>query len=431
MKKPLFVLASLLAIAPLVAIGCGGDNSATTSNGDDAGDDATTQSDGGGDASKDASGIDATGSDAGTDGAIGNDSGDDGPSGDGTTSDASGDGASNDGSGDASTPDSSTPDASTPDSSTPDASTPDSSTPDSSTPDSSAPDSSVTNHVKTVFVILMENHSLGDIQGNSNAPYYNGTLIPAGARALNYKTPAGNHPSEPNYLWLESGTNFNITDDNDPSSNHQSTTDHLVTQLKNAGVSWKTYVQSKPAGCPVSTSGLYAAKHTPFVFFDDVTDGEDAGSQYCIDHVRDLGELTNDLQNDAIARYNFITPDLCHDMHGDGLFGPQCAQINDSALIKAGDDWLKQYVHAIMQSNAYTDNGAIFILWDEGSGVLGASDGPVPFLVLSPLAKTNYSNMTAYTHSSMLRTVETIFGVSFLRDAANASDLRDLFTAFP
>src|SRR5256885_3620186 len=36
------------------------------------------------------------------------------------------------------------------------------------------------------------------------------------------------HPSLPNYLWLEAGTNFGILDDNDPSSNHQSSTSHLV-----------------------------------------------------------------------------------------------------------------------------------------------------------------------------------------------------------
>jgi len=37
-----------------------------------------------------------------------------------------------------------------------------------------------------------------------------------------------------------------------------------------------------------------------------------------------------------------------------------------------------------------------------------------------------------YTHSSTLRTVQEIFGVTpMLRDAANATDLRDLFVSFP
>jgi hypothetical protein len=49
-------------------------------------------------------------------------------------------------------------------------------------------------------------------------------------------------------------------------------------------------------------------------------------------------------------------------------------------------------------------------------------------VVVSPLAKANYSNSIYYTHSSTLRTMQEIFGVRpFLRDAANATDLSDLF----
>ena len=54
-------------------------------------------------------------------------------------------------------------------------------------------------------------------------------------------------------------------------------------------------------------------------------------------------------------------------------------------------------------------------------------------IVLSPHAKgQGYSNTLHYTHSSTLRTIQEIFGVTpFLGDAANAADLSDLFTAFP
>src|SRR5579862_1890993 len=51
-------------------------------------------------------------------------------------------------------------------------------------------------------------------------------------------------------------------------------------------------------------------------------------------------------------------------------------------------------------------------------------------IVLSPLAKGGgYSNTVHYTHSSTLRTLEEIFNVGpLLGDAANATDLGDLFT---
>jgi len=54
-------------------------------------------------------------------------------------------------------------------------------------------------------------------------------------------------------------------------------------------------------------------------------------------------------------------------------------------------------------------------------------------IVLSRDAKGGgYSNTILYTHSSTLRTLEEIFGVTpLLGDAANATDLRDLFKTFP
>src|SRR5579863_9952984 len=66
--------------------------------------------------------------------------------------------------------------------------------------------------VKTVWVILMENHNwtgdnagaafgAPDIKGNPLAPYINGTLLQTSAHAEQYFNPPKNHPSQPNYLW--------------------------------------------------------------------------------------------------------------------------------------------------------------------------------------------------------------------------------------
>jgi hypothetical protein len=97
--------------------------------------------------------------------------------------------------------------------------------------------------LNTVFIIVMENEDWSDIHGSASAPYINTTLLTQGAHAEQYFNPPGNHPSLPNYLWLEAGTHFNVTDDAAPSINHQSTTEHLVTQLEAAGLTWKSYQQ--------------------------------------------------------------------------------------------------------------------------------------------------------------------------------------------
>jgi phosphatidylinositol-3-phosphatase len=66
------------------------------------------------------------------------------------------------------------------------------------------------------------------------------------------------------------------------------------------------------------------------------------------------------------------------------------------------------------------DGGAVFITFDESAG----SDVPIGFITLSPLVKRGYSNNMRYTHSSMLRSVQEIFGVMpLLGNATNVSDL--------
>jgi hypothetical protein len=275
--------------------------------------------------------------------------------------------------------------------------------------------------IQTVFIILMENHNWSSIKNSPSAPYINNVLLPMASYATQYFNPPGIHPSEPNYLWLEAGTGFGITNDADPATNHQSTTNHLVRLLDNAGISWKSYQEGISGSvCPLTSQGLYAPKHNPMVFFDDVTNTNNPSSPSCIAHVRPYTELDADLMS-GVARYNFITPNLCNDMHD------SCAPLNNA--VAQGDTWLSTEVPKIVQSSAYQNDGALFITWDEGAG----GDGPIGMIVLSPHAKGGgYSNSIHYTHSSMLRTAEEIFNVTpLLGDAANATDLSDLFVTFP
>lgn len=95
-------------------------------------------------------------------------------------------------------------------------------------------------HIKTVFLIVMENHNwTGDgsleIYKNPAAPYINYTLLPEASYARNYNNPPGIHPSLPNYIYLEAGSSLGIRADGNPSQFHQSTTDHLTTLLEGSG----------------------------------------------------------------------------------------------------------------------------------------------------------------------------------------------------
>ncbi|HXW56968.1 MAG TPA: alkaline phosphatase family protein, partial [Candidatus Cybelea sp.] len=279
--------------------------------------------------------------------------------------------------------------------------------------------------MQTVFIILMENQNLSSFN-TSTAPYEMGTLVPAGALATQYYDPPNSHPSEPNYVWLEAGGNEGLTTDNDPSvSNSTATTQHLATYLTQAGLSWREYAENiTGTDCPLvsnensldstSTSANYYARHLPFVFFQDLTDDESSTSATCIANIRPYSQLATDLANGTVARYNFITPNGTDDMH--------------DSDIPTGDAWLAQNVPAILNSSAFKNNGVLIITFDEGIDSGSDGDGPIPMFVLSPLAKTNYTNSIFYDHSSTLLTLQEIFGVGpCLQNACTATDLSDLF----
>jgi hypothetical protein len=289
-------------------------------------------------------------------------------------------------------------------------------------------EAATTSAIKVVFVIAMENHAASQIYGSSSAPYINNTLIPNGGRATAYMDNlAASVPSEPHYVWLEAGTNafsdHTFTNDNDPSkSNTTSSTAHLATQIDNAsnGVSWRSYqegLNGTTGSCPIASSGFYAAKHNPFVFFKDVVGSTPSKtSARCVAHHKPLSALAADLAAGAVATYNFITPNLCNDMHG-------ASGCPDSNTVRAGDTWLSQNLPAVI-SYAGAHAGAIFILWDEPE-----SSGTMPFLVVGPKVKPNHASAVTLSHSSVLKSLEEIMQLPILPTVSSANDLSDFFTA--
>ncbi len=300
-------------------------------------------------------------------------------------------------------------------------------------PDAGSGDAAVArpDHIQTVFVIVMENHNWDEITPDV-APYIRTTLLPKASYATNYSNPPHVHPSEPNYIWMEAGDNFGIHDDKGPRHNHLDEPLHLVALLDAAGISWRSYQQGISGDvCPIDSTGDYAPKHNPMIFFDDVngydpqTDTFDLHDAYCVAHNRPLSELETDLAQGTVARYNFITPDLCHDMHDN--CGP--------GKVEAGDAFLAEWVPKIEASKAYQEGGVLFVTWDEsepsGSCLSFDPQCPIGMIVLSPLGKGGgYHNDIAYDHSSLLKTIEEIFGVTPLLRAAGdpaTEDLADLF----
>lgn len=286
-----------------------------------------------------------------------------------------------------------------------------------------------TSVIKHVFVIAMENHDASQVYGDTtDAPYINSTLIPKYARSTNFNDDlALSLPSEPHYVWIEEGTNafsdHTFTTDDDPSkSNSTSSTSHMITQIKNAtnGVTWRTYqegLDSSTGSCPIHSSGFFAAKHDPFVFYQDVSGSPpSATNSYCESHHKAYSSFASDLAAGNVESYTFITPDLCHDMHG-------ASGCPDSNLIQQGDDWLSTELPRII-TYVTANAGVIFVEWDEGDNTL-----MMPFLAIGPGVKTDYTGTVKYNHSSIVKSVEKILQLPTLSTVSSASDLSDLFKA--
>ena len=301
---------------------------------------------------------------------------------------------------------------------------------DDGTPDQAPPTDQgglVSINILHVFVIALENHGASDIYGNTtHAPYINNTLLPMAGRASNFIDKLPTLPSEPHYVWMEAGTNAfsdrTFTNDNNPSStNSTASTAHLSTQLTTAGVSWLSYqegLNSTSGTCPIATSGNYAPKHDPFIFFRDVSGATPSKTNaFCVAHHKPLTALATDLANDTVAAYNFITPDQCHDMHSNS-----CAGSADP--IKQGDTWLSTNVPAIITYvNAH--QGVLFIMWDEPVG----STGTIPMIVVGPHVKPNFASATQYTHGSLVKSVEQILALPTLATVTSDNTFSAFFDA--
>lgn len=244
--------------------------------------------------------------------------------------------------------------------------------------------------IKHVFVVVMENHSYDDIWGSQSAPYIT-SLGNSYARATNYH--ALTYPSLPNYLDMYAGSNYSITTDCLPSDSCHIDAVSLADNLEAKDLTWKGYMEAMPAPCTLTVSGNYHPKHNPFIYFDDIRND----APRCNSHVVPYTVLKVDLAFAATTpNYAMIVPDQCNDMH--------------DCPIATGDTWLKDNLPTILNSEACTDEKCLLMLtWDEDDHNQG---NQVLTIFAGSAAKTGGATSAAfYTHFSLLRTVEEIFGL--------------------
>ena len=236
-----------------------------------------------------------------------------------------------------------------------------------------------------VVVVVFENHEANSIAGNPAAPTFN-ALARRYATITNYTAVA--HPSLPNYLALVSGSTQGITSD---------CTDcivqarNLADTLEAARKTWKTYAENLPApGFTGGSSGRYAKKHDPFLYFRDVAD-----SRARRNRVVPFPQLARDLSARRLPDFSLVIPNLCDDMH-------DCS-------VSTGDAWLKAHVVPLLHSPELR-GGVVFVVFDEGTSNTGGG-GHVEALALGPTVRRGATFGKATNHYGLLRTIEDAWGL--------------------
>lgn len=244
-----------------------------------------------------------------------------------------------------------------------------------------------------VIWIVFENQRYSQIIGSSSAPYINNVANRCGL-ATNFFAEA--HPSLPNYIAMTSGSTQGISDDRGPSA-HPLAVPSIFSLL---GANWRALQESMPSNCDHSDSGSYAVRHNPATYYPNI------GAQ-CAKQDVPLGPTP-----DISARFTFITPNVCNDMHDCG--------------VGTGDRWLSTFLPKILASRQYLSGStAVFITWDEDDY---GSNQRIATIVVAPSTPVGTRSTARLDHYSLLRTTEEMLSLKpLLGNAARAASMRAVF----
>ncbi|GAA1814205.1 acid phosphatase [Planosporangium flavigriseum] len=246
-------------------------------------------------------------------------------------------------------------------------------------------------HPDHVVVAIFENTAYAKMAGNKKAPYLN-SLMKRSAVFTNAH--AVTHPSQPNYLALFSGSTHGVKDDHCPVDLRGKP--NLGRQLLDAGLGFTGYSEDLPMpgflGC---SHKRYAAKHNPWVDFDNVP--ASANQPY--------SAFPTDFS--TLPTVSFVVPNLCDDMHDCG--------------VETGDRWARAHLDPYLRW-AERHNSLLIVTFDENDGspknqilTLFAGAGVAPRNHREPI-----------NHYRVLRTIQDFYGLPPIGQTARSSPIRDL-----
>ena len=247
-----------------------------------------------------------------------------------------------------------------------------------------------------IVIVIEENKAYSEIIGSNSAPYINSLANDSYAASLT-KMYAIEHPSQPNYLDLFSGTNQGVTDDNFPPK-EPFITPNLGAELIAKGLTFKGYSEDLPSiGSNVETFGNYARKHVPWVNWQDsLING--------IPSSLNLPFTSFPTDYNTLPTVSFVIPNLKNDMH-DGT-------------VAEGDTWLKNNLDGYVQW-AKKHNSLFILTFDEDDKSAG-NNIPTIFVGSTITAGQVTKSTTLY---GLLRTIQDMYGLPYIANSASTENI--------
>jgi acid phosphatase len=238
-----------------------------------------------------------------------------------------------------------------------------------------------------IVIVIEENKSFTQIIGNREAPYIN-ELAKRGALFIQFY--GVTHPSQPNYLALFSGSTRGIGSNACPLD---LSGDNLASLLQAKGLSFTSYSESmQEAGHEGCIWGAYMRKHNPVANWKELAANNQPFSVFPADYAQ-------------LPTVAFVVPDQLNDMH-DGS-------------IAQGDAWLRQNIERYAQW-AIRNNSLLIVTWDEDDG---SSNNRVTTIFIGAMVKPG-QNKQRINHYNVLRTIEEIYGLSYIGESASATTVK-------
>src|SRR5437867_160128 len=255
---------------------------------------------------------------------------------------------------------------------------------------------SATNNFDQLVVVLMENKNLDEVYGPAT---YMTQL--ADQYSFSQGWSSITNPSQPNYIAIMGASTFGVGGDgNHPNLNHPT----LVDLIETSGHTWNAIAEGSGSGCSINPDR--GEDHFPFLSYTTIT----GNAARC-------ANLHSGSSADVVAALNagtnfiWFTPTDQHNMHDNS--------------VASGDAWIQSWVPGLLTAMA-GKKAALILMFDEAY-----TSPPYIYMGFSgPATKLAYKSTAAYSHYSLAKLLEDVWGGGSLGQGdVNAPSPLEFFNA--